>query len=92
VAAELCRSRRPEVVVLDGATLRRDGGRALTAWRVATACRARPPAWGSSSREVPDPDDRRLGAELGVEDYPAQPFAPTFLARRVRELAGSAAR
>jgi DNA-binding response OmpR family regulator len=90
-AAELCRRRQPEVVVLDGATLRRDGGRALTAWR-------RDGVPSPAARVIfvtgsPDPDDRRLGAELGVEDYLAQPFAPTFLARRARELlAGGAAR
>src|SRR5262249_2933990 len=33
-----------------------------------------------------DPDDRRLGAELGVADYLARPFAPTLVARRAREL------
>lgn len=90
-AADLFRRERPEVVVLDGATLRRDGEKALAEWR-------RDGAPGPLAHVIlltgrSDPDDRRLGAELGVEDYLARPFAPTLLARRARELlAGGTAR
>ena len=90
-AAELFRDRRPEVVVLDGATLRRDGGKGLAGWRRDGA--PRPAAHVILLTGRADPDDRRLGAELGVEDYLARPFAPTLLARRARELiAGGAPR
>jgi len=83
-AAELCRRRHPEVVVLDGATLRRDGGRALEEWRKGGAPRAATCMIFLTGRS--EPDDRRLGDELGATDYLARPFAPTLLARRARKL------
>src|SRR5262249_5474490 len=83
-AAELFRRQRPEVVVLDGATLRRDGGRGLSEWRRDGA--PRPAAHVILLTGRSDPDDRRLGAELRVAGYRARPFAPTLVARRAREL------
>ncbi|HET6163733.1 MAG TPA: response regulator [Planctomycetota bacterium] len=88
-AAALCRRRHPEVVVLDGATLRRDGGRALEAWRKGGAPRAAACMIFLTGRS--DPDDRRLGDELGATDFLARPFAPTLLARRARELLAAGA-
>ena len=88
-AAALCRRRHPEVVVLDGATLRRDGGRALAEWRKGGGPRAASCTILLTGHS--DPDDYRLGDELGATDTLARPFAPTLLARRARELLSTGA-
>jgi two-component system response regulator MprA len=84
-AARLIAREKPEIVVVDGALLRRQGETALA------DLRRRGSLTGTHVillTESDEPDERELGGRIGAEEFVVKPFAPTLVARRMRELLG----
>lgn len=84
-AAQVAAREKPEIVLVDGALLRRRGEEALADARRRGALNG---AHVILLIDRDEPDERALGGRIGAEEFVARPFAPTLVARRARELLG----